>query len=160
MKIFEIVESPDDFQKQAFAGSRKEEIAHLTKIGNQLRYRITALRASFGLVKSPESLARTQTKINQMSSKISDITQKIRELTITGHSFCFTGFRDKEMERTIEILGGKVVSGVSGRLDFLIALDPDEKSVKLDKARSFGTQVLSKARMLQILRGDYLPSVK
>lgn len=167
MKITEIVDA-DEFQKQELQDvSRETEITHLTKMANQVRHRLQTARDRLMVHRTkpavpgrariePENLMNV--KISELGSTLNAITQKIRELTIAGNSFCFTGFRDAKMENTIKALGGRIVSSVSSRLDFLVALDPDEKSGKLQKAKEFGTIVLSKARMIQILRGDYIPT--
>lgn len=62
---------------------------------------------------------------------------------LEGKSFCFTGLRRKDIESIIESKGGKVVSGVSKNLDYLIAKDPGSGSSKLTKAQDLGVILLS-----------------
>lgn len=62
---------------------------------------------------------------------------------LEGKSFCFTGLRRKDIESIIESRGGKVASGVSKNIDYLIAKDPGSGSSKLTKAKDLGVILLS-----------------
>ena len=70
---------------------------------------------------------------------------------LTGTSVCMTGFRDAAMEQAFEARGGTVKSSVGKGLTYLVAKDPNGASGKLDKARGFGTIVLSQKEMWDIL---------
>lgn len=73
---------------------------------------------------------------------------KVRAVgSMTGKSMCMTGFRDPAMEAAFEAAGGTVKSSVGKGLTYLVAKDPNGASGKLDKARSFGTIVLSQQEM-------------
>ena len=61
---------------------------------------------------------------------------------LLGKSFCFTGFRDAELQDTIEKQGGTVKSSASKDLTYLVAQDPNGTSGKLQAARKNGTQVI------------------
>lgn len=67
-----------------------------------------------------------------------------RNQTLAGMNILFTGFRDKDMEATILSRGGKIVSGVSGKLSVLVAKDKNSTSGKVKKAKDLGIMVLSK----------------
>lgn len=56
----------------------------------------------------------------------------------------FTGFRNKDWEAVIEKHGGTIVTSISKNTTLLVASDPNEKSAKLEKARSLGIKVISK----------------
>lgn len=62
---------------------------------------------------------------------------------LQGQSFCFTGVRDKNLEVTIVELGGKIASGVSSSLSYLVAKDPEENSSKLKKARELKIPIIT-----------------
>lgn len=62
---------------------------------------------------------------------------------LVGQSFCFTGFRDGDLEAALEKAGGTMKSGVSKDLTYLVAADPTSNSGKALKARSYGTKVIS-----------------
>jgi DNA ligase (NAD+) len=61
---------------------------------------------------------------------------------LVGKSFCMTGFRDASLAEAIEKAGGTMAGGVSRKLSYLIALDPNGNSGKLADARKNGTVVI------------------
>ena len=69
-----------------------------------------------------------------------------------GKSFCFTGVRCKELEPIIESKGGKIASGVSKNLTYLIAKDPHSGSTKLVKAQDLGVILLSVKDLEDLLK--------
>ena len=50
----------------------------------------------------------------------------------------------------IEKLGGKVVSGVSAKTNFLITNDKDSGSSKNQKAAKFGTKIISEEEFIAL----------
>lgn len=70
--------------------------------------------------------------------KIDTVTAELSGVTVV-----MTGFRDSVLQEKIELMGGKVGSGVSGKTTHLLAIDPNGKSTKLDKARALGVKVMS-----------------
>jgi len=54
---------------------------------------------------------------------------------LTGHKIVMTGFRDKELEKRVEELGGENQSAVSAKTTIVVAADPDSTSGKASKAR-------------------------
>lgn len=62
--------------------------------------------------------------------------------TLTGKSFCFTGFRDADLEAKIESLGGIMKSSAVKGLTYLVAQDPTSNSGKAQKARQQGTDII------------------
>lgn len=71
---------------------------------------------------------------------------------LEGKSFCFTGVRCKELESIIESKGGKIASGVSKNLTYLVAKDPGSGSSKLVKAQELGVILLSVQELEQMLK--------
>lgn len=61
----------------------------------------------------------------------------------TGKSIVFTGFRDSNLENTIEQQGGNVSSGVSKKTSLVVAKDITENSSKIQKANQLGIPVVS-----------------
>lgn len=61
---------------------------------------------------------------------------------LVGKSFVFTGYRNKEAEAIIEERGGKISSGVSKSVTYVVAKDANGGSSKLVKARSLGIIIL------------------
>lgn len=70
---------------------------------------------------------------------------------LKGQSVCMTGFRDAEMEASIEAAGGTVKSSVGKGLSYLVAKDPKGSSGKLTTARANGTKVVSIEEMWRLL---------
>ena len=56
----------------------------------------------------------------------------------------FTGFRDKHLESLIESEGGTLSSAVSGNTDFVVTIDKDADSSKLNKARELNIKIFTK----------------
>lgn len=54
-----------------------------------------------------------------------------------------TGFRDPDLQRAIESMGGKVSSGVSKKTTHLLCLDPSSNSGKMQKAKELGVKVMT-----------------
>ena len=71
---------------------------------------------------------------------------------LEGKTFCFTGVRCKELEPIIESKGGKIASGVSKNLTYLVAKDPGSGSSKLVKAQELGVILLSVQDLEQMLK--------
>lgn len=69
------------------------------------------------------------------------IEQKTTELASVN--VVMTGFRDAELQATIESMGGKVGSGVSKKTTHLLCLDPSSKSGKMQKARELGVKIMT-----------------
>ena len=72
---------------------------------------------------------------------------------LKGKNVCFTGVRDKPMEEAIEEQGGTIKSGVSKKLDILVAKNPTSNSGKAKKARSYGVEILGPDEMWDRLGG-------
>lgn len=69
------------------------------------------------------------------------VEQKTTELS--NVNVVMTGFRDAELQATIESMGGKVGSGVSKKTTHLLCLDPSSKSGKMQKARELGVKIMT-----------------
>ena len=72
---------------------------------------------------------------------------------LTGLSFCITGTLSrprKEIALRIKAEGGKVVSAVSGKLDFLVA--GENAGSKMEKATRLGVKVLNEAEWEAMLQ--------
>lgn len=76
---------------------------------------------------------------------------------LEGKTFCITGkllhFPNRDaLVAEIEARGGKVVSGVSAKTDYLITNDKSSGSSKNQKAAKFGTRILSEEEFLALCR--------
>lgn len=71
--------------------------------------------------------------------------------SLSGQSFLFTNFRDKDLEKRIESKGGKMSSSVSSKLTYLVAADPNGNTGKLTKARELGIKIISREQLEEML---------
>ena len=79
---------------------------------------------------------------------------------LSGSTFCITGSLSrprKEISLSIKSEGGKVVSSVSGNLDYLVA--GQSAGSKLDKAKRLGVRVISETELDEILGGVILENL-
>ncbi len=74
--------------------------------------------------------------------------------TLAGKSFCMTGFRDKALEEAIEKQGGTVKSSVGKGLTYLIAVDPNAGSGKIEKAKQYGTKIIGVQQARDLIAGS------
>jgi NAD-dependent DNA ligase len=90
-------------------------------------------------------------------SKIKDLTRfdnpestSDEEQLFEGKSIVFTGFRDKDLEKTIISMGGKVTTSVSKNTFIVICKDDtDKSSSKLVKAEENGTKIMTKSEFIK-----------
>ena len=71
---------------------------------------------------------------------------------LLGQTFCITGTLGrprKEIALSIKAEGGKVVSSVSGKLDYLVA--GESAGSKLGKANRLGVEILSEAELAEMI---------
>lgn len=73
--------------------------------------------------------------------------------SLTGQSFCFTGFRDGNLEQAIMAQGGTMKSSVSKGLTTLVTKEANSTSEKAKKARTYGTEVIGVDEMWQRVGG-------
>jgi len=77
-------------------------------------------------------------KLKSNSSSKLEKEQKLKDLTIV-----MTGFRDKELEKLIEELGGTNTGTVTSKTSILIAKDVNESGGKLEKARKLKIPIMT-----------------
>lgn len=61
---------------------------------------------------------------------------------LQGKRVLLTGFRSKELEKSIEEVGGEIATSVSKKVAYVIVRDMDESTGKADKARKLGVQLI------------------
>jgi len=104
-----------------------------------------------------EGLDTRSAIVRELSQEL-DITEespKQENGPLQGQSFCITGTLTrprKEIALSIKAEGGKVVSSVSGKLDYLVA--GETAGSKLDKAKRLGVEVLSEADLAEMIGMD------
>lgn len=71
------------------------------------------------------------------------LIKEVKTSELKGLTVVFTGFRDGDLEKAIEGMGGKVGSSVSSKTTHLLTTDPKSNSGKAKKARELGVKVMS-----------------
>ena len=100
--------------------------------------------------------------VSSLSEEL-DISDEVAETNtgpLEGQTFCITGTLSrprKEIALSIKSMGGKVVSSVSGKLDYLVS--GDSAGSKLDKAERLGVKVLNETEISELVKIDP-PSVR
>jgi DNA ligase (NAD+) len=81
-------------------------------------------------------------------------TIKIKTTKITNMTFVFSSFRDKELQETIETMGGKVNSSISKNTDYLVVKDDlvlENKTEKIKKADALGVKIITRINLVKLL---------
>lgn len=93
-------------------------------------------------------------KVAGLNFEISEEVQQAQNGALTGKSFVVSGvfenFGRDDLKEAIKKHGGKVVSSVSGNVDFVVAGDKMGPSKK-QKAESLGVQLISEKEFLQMI---------
>lgn len=81
----------------------------------------------------------------------------VSENKLGGKSFCITGklihFSNRDaLVEEIEKYGGKIVSGVTAKTNYLITNDKDSGSSKNKKAEKYGTQIISEEEFIKLCK--------
>ena len=134
----------------AFAGEICTMDALLTLTEDDLERLVAIEGVGETVVQSLMTGIRDRSQMLEDFSQILTITDVSRTEApsgpLVGLSFCITGTLSrprKEIALKIKAAGGKVVSAVSGKLDFLVA--GENAGSKLEKATRLGVKVLSEA---------------
>ena len=143
---------------------KKDEEAGMDAEGKPNKYN-PAINRLIAIERVGETVARlllegldTRSAIVEELSQELDITEespKQETGPLQGQSFCITGTLTrprKEGALSIKAEGGKVVSSVSGKLDYLVA--GETAGSKLDKAKRLGVEVLSEADLAEMIGMD------
>ena len=88
---------------------------------------------------------------------IDDTTTVAAENIFGGKTFCITGklihFSNREaLVEEIEKYGGKVVSSVTAKTNYLITNDKESGSSKNKKAEQYGTSIISEEEFIQLCK--------
>ena len=140
---------------------KKDEEAGMDADGKPNKYN-SAIDRLISIDRVGETVARllldgldTRSTIVEELSLELDITEespKQEAGPLLGQTFCITGALSrprKEVALSIKAEGGKVVSSVSGKLDYLVA--GESAGSKLDKASRLGVDILSEAELSEMI---------
>lgn len=71
--------------------------------------------------------------------------------SLKGHIFVFSGFRNKEYEKTIQARGGKVSTSISKNTTHLVVKSKEKGGSKMEKAESFGIPIITMEELEKLL---------
>lgn len=133
---------------KALARANVEELTAIPEIGPKIAASIAAFFQEEQTQKVLKKLERAGVKMEQER-----VGKEPGELPLAGKQFVLTGVLSlsrKEAENLIKKLGGKVVSSVSGRTDYVVV--GEDPGQKYDKALELGISVLDEDAFLQLVR--------
>lgn len=126
-----------------------EELLAVPEIGEKIAYSIVNY---FTSQQHQEFIYRLKNAGLQFSQE--ETATALESTKFEGKTFVLSGvfhsFGREELKDTIEKNGGKVVSSISGKLNYLVAGD-NMGPAKLEKATKLGTRVLSEDEFLKML---------
>ena len=99
-----------------------------------------------------KEVLKISNEVAKLATQDKAAKERIKDLTVRGHTFCFTGFRDEQLETKIMRQGGKVVSSAIQDLNYLVAKDPHSHSGKMLKAKQNGAKIIGKQELEDFLR--------
>lgn len=135
----------------ALMQASKDEINAVPEIGDKIA---DSLIAFFAVKKNAEIIQRLKNAGVQMelqeekTEKLSDILSG-KTVLISG---VFEGYERDDLKKIVEAHGGKNASGVSAKLDFLLAGDNMGPS-KLEKAQKLNIKIISLQEFLEMVAG-------
>ena len=137
----------------AMLSDREEAVERLVKIE-----RIGEVVANLLL----DGISNRKESILDLHSKIVIVEDNklVSQGTLNGETFCITGTLSrprKEIALSIKAQGGKVVSSVSGNLDFLIS--GDSSGSKMEKATRMGVKIINEDELYELLGGGILADI-
>jgi NAD-dependent DNA ligase len=67
----------------------------------------------------------------------------------SGKTIVFTGFRDRDIQKVLESIGAKITDSVSKKTNLVVAIDPNESTSKLTKAKELSIPIMGKDEFIK-----------
>lgn len=126
-----------------------DELIAVPEIGDRIAQ---SLMEYFSIEQNNQIIERLQKAGIQFSEEISEIV--LESANLDGKSFVISGvfknFEREELKQKIVANGGKVVSSISSKLDYLVAGE-NMGPAKLEKATQLNIKILSEEEFIQLL---------
>lgn len=81
-------------------------------------------------------------ELEQLGINLKQENAPVIEGVLSGKIFVFTGFRDENLEKQIESLGGTIGNSLSKKTNYLVMKEKGSGSSKEKKALEYGTEIL------------------
>jgi DNA ligase (NAD+) len=75
---------------------------------------------------------------------VAQVKPKTQNSSMEGLTVIFTGFRNKDWDKAVVEQGGKMGTAISKNTSFVVAVNKDEETAKLQKARALGVPIYTK----------------
>jgi DNA ligase (NAD+) len=131
---------------EALSTASQEELLQVPEIGERIAQSVVLY---FQDPDNQEFIARLKAAGLQFTHEAVEIVSEGETFVISG---TFQNFERDDLKIKIEANGGKVLSGVSGKLNYLVAGSEAGPS-KLDKANKLGVKIISEDEFLTLLEG-------
>lgn len=140
----------------AIMNAKLEDLTGVSDVGEKTAQSVYDF---FQIAENQDMVARLKTAGLQMEVGASTATAESD--TLAGKSFVisgtFTKFSREELTAKIIANGGKIASGVSAKLDYLVAGE-NMGPAKLEKANNLGVKIISEDEFLAMLGDSNLPT--
>lgn len=101
-----------------------------------------------------ENNQREVERLKKSGLQMESVQEELKSSKLDGKTFVISGvfsrFGREELKETIKMNGGKVVSSISGKLDFLVAGE-NMGPAKLEKAQKLEITILSEQKFIEML---------
>ncbi len=143
-KLTDFFKTMDNLQKATF-----EELITAPEIGEKIAQSLIEYFKDKDNLALIEDLKNVGLQFTAQEENKPQLSNKLigKTFVISG---VFAGFERDALKDVIESHGGKVLSGVSGKLNYLLAGD-NAGSSKLEKATKLGVQVISESQFLEMI---------
>jgi DNA ligase (NAD+) len=126
--------------------AKKEELLEIEEIGDRIAESIKAFFSEGQNIKVIEKLKAAGVVMNQPDAVLGNDVLKGLTFVLTG---ALTSYTRDEAKRLIEERGGKVLSSVSRKTNYVVA--GENAGSKLQKARDLGIAILNEEEFKQLL---------
>ncbi|MBC7891125.1 MAG: NAD-dependent DNA ligase LigA, partial [Sphingobacteriaceae bacterium] len=141
---------------EAIESASFEQLTNTPEIGGRIAQSVLAYFADEDNRLFVERLKTAGLQLSENSPKV-----EIESDTLAGKTFVISGvfqnFERDDLKLKIEANGGKVLSGVSGKLNYLLAGEGMGPS-KLEKAKKLGVKLLTEDEFLSLISGSPVPN--
>ncbi|CAG5002808.1 DNA ligase [Dyadobacter sp. CECT 9275] len=134
----------------AIRSATYEQLIAVPEIGGRIAQ---SIESYFSVPENQQLIERLRVAGVQMESDEKPV--EIESNVLEGKTFVISGvfenFERDDLKDKIEVNGGKVLSGVSGKLNYLLA-GANMGPAKLEKARKLGVTIISEAEFLEMIQ--------
>ena len=135
---------------EALSAASREELLQAPDIGEKIADTVYSYLRREEVIREIQRLEKAGLHFKSEAKKTETVSNKLggKSFVVSG---VFAGYERDEIKDVIEANGGKVLSGVSGKTDFLVAGDQMGPS-KREKAQKLGVRIISESEFNEMLK--------